>query len=202
MSELGAHIAALIAEEGPITVERYMELALTHPDYGYYMNRDPFGAAGDFTTAPEITQMFGELLGLWAAEVWSMMGRPDPLRLIELGPGRGTLMSDALRAARIAPDFRAALDVTLVETSPALAEIQHDTLLTSGAPIAWAPTLQEAPDGPAILVANEFLDALPVRQYVRSANRWRERVVWVDKSGQLAFAPGRQPEPFIQAPGE
>jgi SAM-dependent MidA family methyltransferase len=202
MSELGAHIAAVIAEEGPITVERYMELALTHPDYGYYMNRDPFGAAGDFTTAPEITQMFGELIGLWTAEVWAMTGRPNPLRLIELGPGRGTLMSDALRAARIAPEFRAALDVTLVETSPALAEIQHDTLLTAGAPIAWAPTLQEAPDGPAVIIANEFLDALPVRQYVRSHNRWRERVVWVDKSGQLAFAPGRQPEPFIQAPGE
>ena len=202
MSELGAHIAALIAEEGPIPVERFMELALTHPEYGYYMNRDPFGAAGDFTTAPEITQMFGELIGLWAAEVWAMMGRPDPLRFIELGPGRGTLMSDALRAARIAPDFRTALDVTLVEASPSLAEIQHDTLLTSGAPISWASALADVPEGPAIVIANEFLDALPIRQYVRSHNRWRERVVWLEKNGQLAFAPGRQPEPFIQAQGE
>jgi NADH dehydrogenase [ubiquinone] 1 alpha subcomplex assembly factor 7 len=202
MSELKAHIKSLIAEEGPISVERFMELALGHPDFGYYMTRDPFGASGDFTTAPEISQMFGELIGLWSAEVWTLMGRPKPLRFIELGPGRGTLMSDALRAARIVPEFRSALDVTLIETSPVLAEIQHDTLLTAGAPIAWAPSLAEAPEGPAIFIGNEFLDALPVRQYVRNHNRWRERVVWVDKSGELAFAPGRQPEPFIQAGGE
>jgi NADH dehydrogenase [ubiquinone] 1 alpha subcomplex assembly factor 7 len=202
MSELGAAIKALIAEEGPMTVERYMELALGHPELGYYMNRDPFGASGDFTTAPEISQMFGELIGLWAAEVWSMMGRPDPLRLVEMGPGRGTLMSDALRAARVAPDFRAALDVTLVETSPTLAEIQHETLLTAGAAVAWAPTIAEAPDGPAIFIGNEFLDALPVRQYVRSNNRWRERMIALDKAGGLVFAPGRQPEPFIPAGGE
>jgi SAM-dependent MidA family methyltransferase len=193
MSELGAHIKAIIAEEGPISVERYIELALSHPEHGYYMNRDPFGASGDFTTAPEISQMFGELIGLWSAEVWNTMGRPEPLRFIEFGPGRGTLMSDALRAARIVP---------LIETSPALAEIQHETLLTSGAPIAWASSLAEAPQGPAIFIGNEFLDALPVRQYMRSHTRWRERVVWVDKMGRLAFAPGRQPEPFIQAPGE
>jgi NADH dehydrogenase [ubiquinone] 1 alpha subcomplex assembly factor 7 len=202
MSELSAHIKAIVAEEGPISVERYIEIALTHPQHGYYMNRDPFGAAGDFTTAPEISQMFGELVGLWSAEVWNAMGKPDPVRLIELGPGRGTLMSDALRAARIVPEFRAAIDVTLVEVSQTLAEIQHETLLTAGAPIAWAASPSEAPEGPAIIIANEFLDALPVRQYVRSHNRWRERVVWVDKSGQLGFAPGRQPEPFIQAPGE
>ena len=138
----------MIRAEGPISVERYMELALAHPDYGYYMNRDPFGASGDFTTAPEISQMFGELIGLWAAEVWVAMGSPNPVRLIELGPGRGTLMSDALRAARIVPEFRAAIDVTLVETSPTLAEIQHETLLTSGSPIAWAASLAEAPRGP------------------------------------------------------
>src|SRR5271165_5562878 len=109
MTTLLDEIKAIIADRGPITVERYMELALAHPEYGYYMNRDPFGASGDFTTAPEISQMFGELIGLWSAEVWSVMGRPDPLQFIELGPGRGTLMSDALRAARVAPEFRAAL---------------------------------------------------------------------------------------------
>ena len=202
MSELEAHIRSLIAEEGPITVERFMELSLGHPEYGYYMNRDPFGASGDFTTAPEISQMFGELIGLWTAEVWATMGRPNPLRFVELGPGRGTLMSDALRAARVAPEFRAALDVTLVEMSPTLAEIQHETLLTSGAPVAWAPSVSEVAEGPAVFIGNEFLDALPVRQYVRNHNRWRERVIWVDRGGQLAFAPGRQPEPFITAPGE
>jgi len=202
MSQLGDEIKAMIAESGPISVERYMELALGHPELGYYMSRDPFGAAGDFTTAPEISQMFGELIGLWAAEVWASMGRPNPVRLIELGPGRGTLMSDALRAARIVPDFRAAIDVTLVEMSPTLAESQHETLLTAGAPIAWSPTLAECPEGPAIFIANEFLDALPVRQYVRSGGRWRERIVRLDNAGELAFGVAREPEPFIQAPGE
>ena len=201
MSELAEYIKALISENGPISVERYMELALAHPELGYYVSRDPFGASGDFTTAPEISQMFGELLGLWAAEAWVAMGRPNPVRLIELGPGRGTLMSDALRAARIVPDFRAALDVTLVELSPTLAEIQHETLLTSGAPIAWSPSLEEAPEGPAIVIANEFLDALPVRQYVRGGGRWRERMVKLNSAGEFAFGLAREAEPYIQAPG-
>jgi NADH dehydrogenase [ubiquinone] 1 alpha subcomplex assembly factor 7 len=202
MSALGDEIKAMIASDGPITLERYMELALGHSEHGYYMGRDPFGAAGDFITAPEISQMFGELLGLWAAEVWASMGRPRPIRLIELGPGRGTMMSDALRAARIVPDFRSAIDVTLVETSPTLAEIQHETLLTSGAPVGWIPSLAEAPQGPAIVLANEFLDALPARQYVRSGGRWRERIVRLDKSGELEFAVTRESEPFILASGE
>ena len=123
MSALGDEIKATLAKGGAMTVERFMQLALADPQYGYYMTRDPFGTAGDFTTAPEISQMFGELIGLWAAEVWISMGRPNPVRLIELGPGRGTLMSDALRAARVVPEFRAALDVTLIETSPPLAQI-------------------------------------------------------------------------------
>ncbi len=118
MTTLLDEIKALIARDGPITVERYMALALAHPEFGYYMNRDPFGASGDFTTAPEISQMFGELLGLWAAEVWASMGSPSPVHLVELGPGRGTLMSDALRAARIVPEFRAALDVWLDGDEP------------------------------------------------------------------------------------
>ena len=178
-----------------------MELALADPQYGYYMTRDPFGTAGDFTTAPEISQMFGELIGLWAAEVWTSMGRPNPVRLIELGPGRGTLMSDALRAARVVPEFRAALDVTLIETSPPLAQIQYDALLTAGAPIAWRASFAEAPDGPAIVLANEFLDALPVRQFVRRGGQWRERVVRLDGAGELAFGVADKPEPYINARG-
>jgi NADH dehydrogenase [ubiquinone] 1 alpha subcomplex assembly factor 7 len=180
-------IKALIAQAGPITVERYMALALGDPDLGYYMSRNPFGASGDFTTAPEISQMFGELLGLWAAEVWSSMGSPNPVHLVEVGPGRGTLMSDALRAARIAPEFRAALDVWLVETSPTLAATQHELLLDSGVAVAWTQHLGEIPDGPAIVLANEFLDALPVRQFVRVGGQWRERTVRLDKDGNLAF---------------
>ena len=202
MSVLGDELRAMIASGGPITVERYMELALSHPDHGYYMNRDPFGAAGDFTTAPEISQMYGELLGLWAAEVWSLMGRPNPVRLIEFGPGRGTLMSDALRAARIVPEFRAALDVTLVEVSPTLANIQYEALVTCGAPVSWAASLAEAPDGPAIILANEFLDALPVRQYVRRGGRWRERTVRLDEARQLTFGLAHDPEPHLRVEGE
>ncbi len=199
MSALGDEIRALIGQEGPISLERYMTLALTHPTHGYYMKRDPFGAEGDFTTAPEISQMFGELIGLWAAEVWAAMGRPSPLRMIELGPGRGTLMSDALRAARVAPDFRAALDVCLIETSPALAAIQHDTLLTAGAPVSWAAQLEDAPDGPAVMIANEFLDALPIRQFMRGPRDWRERLIGLDNSGNLVFGLAPEPERFIKA---
>ena len=176
-----------------------MQLALAHPDLGYYMNRDPFGATGDFTTAPEISQMFGELIGLWAAEVWSSMGSPDPVRLVELGPGRGTLMSDALRAARIVPAFRSALDVRLVETSPALAAMQHDLLVDSGVRSLGLQTLREVPDGPAIVIGNEFLDALPVRQFVRVKGQWRERDVRQNNDGGLVFDVADKPEPYIRA---
>jgi NADH dehydrogenase [ubiquinone] 1 alpha subcomplex assembly factor 7 len=198
MTTLLEEMKALIALKGPITVERYMELALAHPEFGYYMSRDPFGAAGDFTTSPEISQMFGELIGLWAAEVWSTMGAPNPVRLVELGPGRGTLMSDALRAARIVPEFRAALDVWLMETSPTLAAMQHDLLLDAGVAIAWAQNLQEVPAGPAIVIGNEFLDALPVRQFVRVGGQWRERTVSLNAEGGLAFGVAAEPEPSIR----
>jgi NADH dehydrogenase [ubiquinone] 1 alpha subcomplex assembly factor 7 len=199
MTTLIEEIKALIARDGPITVERYMALALSHPDFGYYMSRDPFGASGDFTTAPEISQMFGELLGLWAAEVWTSMGSPNPVRLVELGPGRGTLMSDALRAARIVPEFRAALDVWLMETSPTLAAMQHELLLDSGVAVAWVQKLDEIPAGPAIVIGNEFLDALPARQFVRVAGRWRERTVRLSNEGNLAFDVAATPEPYIHA---
>ena len=202
MTPLGELIAEMIRTDGPISVEHFMELALGHPEHGYYMNRDPFGASGDFTTAPEISQMFGELVGLWAAEVWTAMGSPSKIRLIELGPGRGTLMSDALRAGRIVPEFRAALDVTLVEMSPALAEIQYDALVASGASVAWTLDLASAPAGPAIVIANEFLDALPVRQYVMRGGRWRERLVGLDARGNFAFEIAREAETAIPPAGE
>ena len=199
MTSLLDEIKAIIAEHGPLTVEQYMQMALVHPEFGYYMSRDPFGATGDFTTAPEISQMFGELIGLWAAEVWSRMGSPSSVRLIELGPGRGTLMSDALRAARIAPAFRESLDVWLMETSPTLAAIQHDLLLDCSAPVSWAQRLKDVPDGPAIVIGNEFLDALPVRQFVRVGAQWRERTVHLNGEGELAFGFAETPEPYIAA---
>ncbi|WP_245421992.1 class I SAM-dependent methyltransferase [Rhodoplanes serenus] len=187
MSPLADLLRRRIATAGPLPVADYMSLCLGHPEHGYYATRDPFGAAGDFTTAPEISQMFGELLGLWAAAVWQQMGEPSSLRLIELGPGRGTLMADALRAARVLPAFRTALSVHLVETSPLLAGRQRDTLAGAGVPLAWHDDLGAVLPGPAIVLANEFVDALPIRQAVRTATGWRERVVTLAPNGRLAF---------------
>jgi SAM-dependent MidA family methyltransferase len=201
VTPLGREIRELIAAEGPITVERYMALALGHPRHGYYMTRDPFGAEGDFTTAPEMSQMFGELLGLWAAETWSAMGRPRLLRLVEFGPGRGTLMADALRAGHVLPGFREALSVHLVETSPALREAQIRTLAPSGGEPAWHARLDEVPPGPAIILANEFFDALPVRQFVRAEDGWRERVVGLGPEGDLGFGLAPDPDSRLSVPG-
>ncbi|MFI4996301.1 MAG: class I SAM-dependent methyltransferase [Hyphomicrobiales bacterium] len=187
MTPLRQEIARLIAQEGPISVERYMKLALSHPRHGYYRSRDPFGAEGDFITAPEISQMFGELIGLWAADCWTRMGRPQRLNLVELGPGRGTLMADALRAARIVPGFRAALSLHFVETSEVLRRRQSEALEPCGLKPVWHERFEELPAGPLIVIANEFFDALPIRQYVRAAKGWHERLVGLDREGALAF---------------
>jgi SAM-dependent MidA family methyltransferase len=186
----------MIALEGPISVERYMALCLGHPLHGYYATRDPFGADGDFTTAPEISQMFGELIGLWAAEAWRLMGAPKPLRLVELGPGRGTLMCDLLRAARVVPGFSDAAEVHLVETSPVLRERQREKLSAVG-PIAWHGGFAAIPSGPAIVIANEFLDALPARQFVKTERGWCERLIGF-ADGKLVF--GLAPEPAARLP--
>ena len=186
-------LIALISEEGPISVERYMALCLGHPTLGYYTTRDPFGAAGDFTTAPEISQIFGELLGLWAAQVWLDMGTPASCRLIEIGPGRGTLMADALRAmARALPSCLDAVSVHMVETSPVLRRCQQATLGERASRIIWQERVEHALDGPVIILANELLDALPVRQFVATPDGWRERLVGLSADGGLCFglAPG------------
>ena len=143
MTPLEAEIRRIIAIDGPIPVDRYMELCLAHPRHGYYVTRDPFGARGDFITAPEVSQMFGELIGAWAAAVWRQMGSPARVQLIELGPGRGTLMADALRAAQALPEFHAALSVHLVEISPALRAAQEKTLANADVPIAWHRGIEE-----------------------------------------------------------
>ncbi len=192
-------ISEIIADEGPISLERYMALALTHPTKGYYTSRNPFGADGDFITAPEISQMFGELIGLWAAEIWSLIGAPPRIRLVELGPGRGVLMADALRAARAAPDFFAAIEVEMVEASDLLAAQQSAELADSGKTASWRKSLDEIPPGPAIFIANEFFDALPVRQFLKTAQGWRERLVGLDPDGQLAFGLKAEVEPYIKA---
>jgi SAM-dependent MidA family methyltransferase len=182
-----------------MTVARYMEFCLAHPRHGYYASRDPFGAAGDFTTAPEISQMFGEMLGLWAVALWQSMHAPAPFRLIELGPGRGTLMADALRAARVAPGFIEAVDVQLVETSARLRDAQRRSLSNSAVPAVWHALLEHVPEGPFILLANEFLDALPVHQAVKTESGWHERVVGVDEHGKLAFGLSRSHLPDFEA---
>ncbi len=197
MTGLEAELHALIAETGPISVERYMELALGHPRFGYYRTRDPLGGAGDFVTAPEISQMFGELVGLWAALCWSAMGSPDPVRVVELGPGRGTLMADALRAANALPAFRAAIDLHFVETSPVLRDLQAAAMARSGVKGAWHDAVETVPAGPAIVLANEFFDALPVRHYLRTPVGWCERLVGL-RDGILAFGAAPEPEPSLK----
>ena len=181
-------LKAEIAQSGPITVAQYMTACLHDPQDGYYATRPALGEGGDFITAPLVSQMFGELLGLWAAEVWVRLGRPDRVLLVEAGPGDGTLMSDALRAARLAPGFLDAVKLVLVETSPPLIEVQRARLAGGPAEPAWAASLAELPDGaPVILLANELLDCLPARQFVRTAKGWAERVVGLDPAGELAF---------------
>lgn len=180
MSALAEHLRTRIAAEGPITVADFMAEALGNPRHGYYTTRDPLGARGDFVTAPEISQVFGELIGAWCAAMWDSMGRPAPVAWVELGPGRGTLMADAFRAARTMPGFLDACEVHLVEASPALAARQRESL--EDAPVravTWWSSLAEVPRLPVLLVANEFFDALPVRQYVRTASGWCERLVGV-----------------------
>lgn len=189
MSALKAEIVRLIRDEGPLPVSRYMALCLGHPRHGYYMTRDPFGEGGDFTTAPEISQMFGELIGLWAASLWQAMGAPQRVRLVELGPGRGTLMADMLRATRRVPGFHEAVSVHLVETSPVLRQAQAATLREVASPI-WHETVAGALEGPVIVVANEFLDALPLDQFVMTPEGWRERLVGLDDAGALTFGLG------------
>jgi SAM-dependent MidA family methyltransferase len=187
MSELGAVIRSMIAQEGPISLERYMGLALGHPRHGYYMTRDPFGAGGDFITSPEISQMFGEIIGVWCADYWARMGAPGRINLVELGPGRGTLMRDVLRAARVMPGFAEAIDVQLVEMSPVLRAAQKETLRNAAARVEWFQHFAELPAGPAIILANEFFDALPVRHFVRTRDGWRERVVGLGADEGLSF---------------
>ncbi|MFM2041650.1 MAG: hypothetical protein RLY86_226 [Pseudomonadota bacterium] len=187
-----------------MSIAEWMAECLGHPRYGYYMTRDPLGAGGDFTTAPEISQMFGELLGLWAAQTWMQMGGPGQLHLVELGPGRGTLMADALRATRRVPGFHAALSVHLVEMSPPLRERQRQSLhdpMGSGIPVAWHDRLADVPPGPMILLANEFIDALPVRQFQRTERGWVERMVGLDGDGRFTLVADPRTAAALIPPG-
>ena len=201
MNRLAGRVARLIRSQGPLSIAQFMTLALHDPEDGYYATRDPFGRAGDFVTAPEISQMFGELIGLWLVQCWRDQGSQAPARLVELGPGRGTLMADALRAAKLAPDFLAAIEVVLVEASPALRAIQARNLKDCGTSVRWTDRLDASLAGrPLFLIANEFFDALPVRQYVKTERGWCERMVTADADGRLAFALAPVPAKGLAVP--
>ena len=187
---LAARLRARIAREGRISVAAYMDACVADLDAGYYATRHPIGAQGDFITAPEISQIFGELLGLWAVAVWQSMGAPKPVTVAELGPGRGTLMADARRAWRSVPQFLEAVTVALIETSPSLRDVQQEALRGSLAPVQWFDRVEDMPQGPLIVIANEFLDALPVRQLMRRGVHWHERCVAVDRHDAFIFTEG------------
>ena len=186
MSRLKARIVDLIEAFGPISVAEYMSLCLSDPQDGYYTTRKPFGAEGDFITAPEVSQMFGELIGIWIALAWDALGRPLPVSIAEIGPGRGTLMKDALRALRqLQPDLARQADVFLIETSDRLAAIQLETLVSTAA--NRVRTVEELPRQPMILIGNELFDAIPIRQYVRAQDGWHERMIGLSEEDELAF---------------
>lgn len=176
-------IAEKIAAEGPITIAEYMALCLGHPDHGYYMTTEPFGAAGDFVTAPEVSQLFGEMIGIWIVDLWMRIGKPERVQLIELGPGRGTLASDILRALSNWPDMR--VELSLVETSPRLRKKQAETL--GGISAAWYDRLDNVPAGFSFIVANEFFDALPTHQFIQTRDGWKERAVGYDGRSDMFF---------------
>lgn len=184
MTALGDLLVRRIRATGPITVAEFMAECLLHPEHGYYTTREPFGVGGDFITAPEISQMFGEMLGLCVAQAWWDQGAPRRFALAEIGPGRGTLMADMLRAARAMPGFPDAAEVVLIEASPRLQAAQRQTLRDT--PARWIARLDDLPELPLFLVANEFFDALPVRQFLRHPQGWQERLVGLEND-QLAF---------------
>jgi SAM-dependent MidA family methyltransferase len=191
VTPLAERIASLVEASGPIGVADYMMLCLFDPAYGYYTTREPFGTQGDFTTAPEISQMFGELTGVWIYQAWRSVGGPSPVTIAEIGPGRGTLMKDILRTlGRLDPALARNARFALIETSPRLTEIQRRTLGGTNARITWHTSIETLPPAPLLLVGNELFDALPIRQYLKTASGWRERVVGLDKDKRLAFMAG------------
>ncbi len=185
MTALETILKAQVTAHGPLSVAEYMTACLFHPKHGYYSTRDPFGVAGDFVTAPEVSQMFGELVGLTLAQTWMDQGQPAKIALVELGPGRGTLMADILRTAKAVPAFAQACDVHLVEASPKLRKVQASAL--AGTTPVWHDHADQLPDDlPLYGVANEFFDALPIRQMIRDGDTWRERQIGIDDD-TLAF---------------
>ncbi|OLP57183.1 TetR family transcriptional regulator [Rhizobium rhizosphaerae] len=188
---LARKIANLIRTNGPISVTDYFSLCLADPEFGYYKTREPFGLQGDFITAPEISQLFGEMIGIFLIEVWQRHGTPEDVHLVEIGPGRGTMMADILRViARLAPELFERLDVQLVETSERLRKVQAQTLIENKFKVTWHDSFESLPEGFTLLVANELFDAIPIRQFVKTATGFKERLVGLDSEDRLTFAAG------------
>lgn len=191
MTRLKTRIVDLIEALGPIPINEYMALCLFDPADGYYMTREPFGAAGDFITAPEISQMFGELVAVWIYQAWLASGRPLPTTIAEIGPGRGTLMKDMLRTqSRLDPDLANGAAFAMIETSPRLTDVQKQTLGVTPFAIGWHETIDTLPQQPLFIVGNELFDAVPIRQFVRAGAGWRERMVGLDDANELRFFAG------------
>ncbi len=199
MTRLKTRIVELIGAAGPIPVNQYMALCLFDPRDGYYTTREPFGAAGDFVTAPEISQMFGELIAVWLYEAWLATGRPMPVTIAEIGPGRGTLMKDMLRTlARLDPALTAGASFAMIETSPRLADVQRQTLAATPAAIGWHESIDTLPQTPLFIVGNELFDAVPIRQFVRAGTGWRERMIGLDGADELhVFAGAGSVDPTL-----
>ncbi|PRD45408.1 methyltransferase [Phyllobacterium phragmitis] len=211
MTALKQRLVRLVEAAGPISVAEYMTACLGDREAGYYTTREPFGRDGDFITAPEVSQMFGELIGVWCVGAWAALGQPQNAVLCEIGPGRGTLMADMLRTlARIAPAFLRSVRIAMVETSPRLTEIQQQKLSGAAPSISWHQHIEDIPEGPLILVANELFDALPIRQFVKINDRFVERLVTTvstDEGTGLGFTAGAGsidaallPDGHMQAP--
>ena len=196
-THLEEKLIAAIKADGPISVENFMTTCLGDPEHGYYMGKDPFGRGGDFVTAPEVSQMFGEAIGVWLATAWMMLGKPPKINLIELGPGRGTLMADMLRAAKVVEEFPDAIEVHMVEMSPALRKQQGETLKGLPVNISWLQVFEQVPSGPCLIVANEFFDALAMKQIIRVGDNWHERMVELDENDNLTS--GMSVEPVAKA---
>ncbi|CAN7580981.1 class I SAM-dependent methyltransferase [Mesorhizobium sp. LjNodule214] len=191
MTRLKARIVDLIGAVGPIPVNEYMALCLFDPQDGYYTTREPFGAGGDFVTAPEISQMFGELVAVWLYQAWQSIGRPMPVTIAEIGPGRGTLMKDMLRAfSRLDAALTAGTSFAMIEISPRLTGIQKQTLSGQSVRLDWHETIDTLPKAPLLIVGNELFDAVPIRQFIRTGAAWRERMVGLDEANALRFFAG------------
>ncbi len=203
MTPLGERLVRLIAASGPIGVGDYMAACLFDPQHGYYTTRQPFGREGDFITAPEISQMFGELVAVWLVQAWQASGMPLPATVAEIGPGRGTLMKDMVRTIRrLAPHLASRADFALVEASPRLVAVQKETLRDAGPAFAWHVTIETLPRQPVFIVGNEIFDALPFRQFVRTEKGWLERAVGIDEEGNLRFTVGAAALPRDTLPRE